>query len=273
MKVPVLTYHASRVAGNDYISNDHVALKQDLKLLGEQGWRVVPLQWVVNQRVGLKQHDLERCVALSCDDGCDLEVRDVDYPEHGFQESFLNIMIAMQAQFPLFKDMHMTSFVIADPNARAKMDVQCLHGRDWLQETWWKLMSASKNLSIECHGWDHNHPVIDTLGPEGMQRGDFFQVNTHARAEFQIDQAVSYINQRIAPHQCGLFAYPYGHVPDYLVGEYLPQNTDRLGLKAAFSTDGQPATMHSDIWNLPRFVCGYHWKSTGQLQQILDQCV
>ena len=41
MRIPVLTYHASSVAGEDYLGNDHIALAEDLRMLLRDGWRVI----------------------------------------------------------------------------------------------------------------------------------------------------------------------------------------------------------------------------------------
>ena len=42
MRVPVLTYHANNITGNDYASNDHVALAHDLRALHRKGLRMHP---------------------------------------------------------------------------------------------------------------------------------------------------------------------------------------------------------------------------------------
>ena len=42
-----------------------------------------------------------------------------------------------------------------------------------------------------------------------------------------------------------------------------------VGLWAAFGTQGQPVTADSELWNLPRYVCGWHWKSPEELEALL----
>ena len=79
--------------------------------------------------------------------------------------------------------------------------------------------------------------------------------------EAEVDQAVAYLNQRIAPATVGFFGYPFGHVPDFLAHDYFPRHAARLGLQAAFATRAEPVTPGSDPWNLPRYVCGWHWRS------------
>lgn len=271
MKAPILTYHASNVSGNEYAHNDHVALASDLAMFTDMGWRVVPLQWLVEQRLGLAERDLARCLALSCDDGTDLDFRDVVYPGFGLQRGFLGCLQDAMASGRQ-PDMHMTVFVIADPEARTRMDRECLHGLDWMREDWWSPAQASGLMAIECHSWDHNHAILPEPGVDGMPRGDFKQVDTAARAASQIDHAVHYLNRILSPARCRLFAYPYGDAPAFLTSDYLPRQAASLGLMAAVGVQGEPMTMVSDTWQLPRYVCGWHWRSPAELAAILAAC-
>lgn len=270
LKTPILTYHAGNVAGGEYPQNDHVALQSDLGLLSRLGWRVVPMDWAVDQLLGRADRDLERCVVLSCDDGTDLDFRPIDYPGFGPQPGFLPILrqAAADPRNPQ-PDLEMTSFVIADPVTREILDRECLHQLGWMNEQWWPQAQQSGLMSIQCHSWDHNHPNVREPGPEGMPRGDFFVVDSEARAAYEVDQAVGYLNQRIGPASVRYFGYPYGHAPDYLVRDYFPRHGQRLGLRAAFGTEAGPVTAGSDVWNLPRYVCGWHWKSPEELERIL----
>ncbi|MFH2078911.1 MAG: polysaccharide deacetylase family protein [Pseudomonadota bacterium] len=264
-QVPVLTYHASTVGGPAYAGNDHVAFGSDLATATRLGWRIVPLQWVVEQRLGLADRDLTRCLALSCDDGTVLDVRDVDYPGQGRQRSFLGLLEAQAAQ----PDAHLTCFVIASPDARARMDRDCLHGLGWMGEDWWAPALAGGRIGIGNHSWDHNHPVMAEAGPGGMPRGDFFVVDSDQRAAYEIRQAADYLAARLGPGACPLFAYPYGHAPDFLVHEWFPRHGAGLGLQAAFGTQGGAVGPGSDPWNLPRYVCGLHWSSPEQFEALL----
>jgi hypothetical protein len=267
-RLPVLTYHAANVAGAGYAQNDHVALAADLAMFAAEGWRVVPLMWGVEQFLGLADRDLERCVALSCDDGTDLDVRDVDWPGQGPQRGFLGLLADAAAATPGLTP-HLTSFVIADPQARARMDAACLHGQGWMSD-WWADAAAAWDVEIGCHSWDHNHAELDPAPIAGMARGDFFQVDDDARASFEIDQALDYINARIAPRACRLFAYPYGHAGDFLRADYLPRRGTEVGLLAAFGVQGEAMHAGSDRWHLPRYICGWHWKSPAELRRLLE---
>ena len=150
MIAPILTYHAGNISGNEYADNDHLALASDLAMFTAMGWRVVPLQWLVEQRLGLANRDLARCLVLTCDDGTDLDVRDVIYPGLGVQRGFLGCLEdAISAAPVIQRDVHMTAFVIADPDARSLMDRECLHGLDWMREDWWGGAQASGKIG----GW------------------------------------------------------------------------------------------------------------------------
>lgn len=273
MRVPVLTYHAVNIAGNDYANNDHVAFAADLRLIDDLGLRIVPLSWVVAQQRGEANRDLAGCVALSCDDGSDLDYFDVDYPGHGVQRSLFNAMrdFARERGAQAQPHLHLTAFVIASPEARHTMDRECLAGRDWMRDSWWRAALASGLMAIENHSHDHNHPCLPTPGADDMPRGSFLHVDNALRAEAEVAAAQQFLNDRLAPRRSTLFCYPFGHVPDYLRLSWLPQRGVEIGLKAAFGDGAKPVTEGSDPWNLPRYVCGWHWKSPDGLRHILRE--
>jgi hypothetical protein len=269
--VPVLTYHAVNISGNAYSDNDHVAFAADLRLIDDLGLRIVPLHWVVDALLGNTDRDLSRCVALSCDDGSHFDYFDLDHPTHGPQRSLFNLMDdfvrerGAQAQ----PNLHLTCFVIADRKARDAIDRGSLIGRGWMGDAWWKPAIASGRIAIENHSFDHNHVVVQTPGIDGMQRGSFHPVDTPARADAQIARAARVIDAVIAPERTTLFCYPYGHVNEFLRRDYLPNRQATHGMRAAFGDGATPITPASDRWNLPRYICGWHWQSPEQLRAIL----
>ena len=272
MRTPILTYHAVNVAGTEYAGNDHVALAADLRLIDELGLRIVPLHWLVEQHVGVAERDLSNTVALSCDDGTDLDFYDLDLGGHGVQRSFYNVMrdfIAERGE-PAQPDLHLTCFVIASAQAREQMDRNCLESRSWMNESWWGAAQATGRVAIENHSWDHNHAEVRLPGIDGMTRGSFLEVTNVARADAEIIDAARYIDERIAPARTTLFCYPFGHVPEYLRSDYLPNRIEQHGMQAAFGDGAEPMTMSSDRWNLPRYICGWHWHSPDELRAILE---
>jgi hypothetical protein len=52
VKVPVLVYHAMRIGGTSYAENDLVALGDDLEILYDRGFRVVPARELVRMLLG-----------------------------------------------------------------------------------------------------------------------------------------------------------------------------------------------------------------------------
>jgi hypothetical protein len=271
MRVPVLAYHAVNIAGNDYASNDHVAFAADLRQIDDLGLRIVPLQWVVDQVTGAARRNLERCVALTCDDGSAFDYRDLVYPNHGPQRSLFNCLLDFVAErgAQAQPDLHLTAFVIASPEARERMDQACLAGLGWMGEEWWYEAHESGLMAIENHSWDHNHPCLDAPGIDGMPRGSFLEVDNPVRAEAEIAAATRYIDARIAPGRTRIFCYPFSHVPDYLRTVYFPRHAGEHGMLAAMGDGAQPVTQDSDRWNLPRYICGWHWKSSEALAEIL----
>jgi hypothetical protein len=273
LRVPVLTYHAVNIAGNDYATNDHVAFAADLRLIDDLGLRIVPLHWVVDRVLGDERRALEGCVALTCDDGSDFDFHDLDHPLHGPQRSLFNCMrdFADERGTAAQPDLHLTCFVIASAEARAHLDRNCLAGRGWMSDRWWRPALDSGRIAIENHSWDHNHAAVPQPGIDGMERGTFFPVDNRRRADAEIAAAARSIDALISPHRTSLFCYPYSHVNEYLRGEYFPRFGDAHGMRAAFGDGAVPVTPASDRWNLPRYICGHHWKTPDELRGILER--
>jgi peptidoglycan/xylan/chitin deacetylase (PgdA/CDA1 family) len=273
MRVPVLAYHAVNISGNDYATNDHVAFAADLRMIDDLGLRIVPVHWLVDQLLGTADRNLARCVALTCDDGSDFDYFDLDHPTHGPQRSLFNCMadFVKERGTAAQAGLHLTSFVIASPEGREHIDRQCLVGRGWMSERWWRPALESGRMAIENHSWDHNHAAIALPGIAGMQRGSFRAVDNLERANAEIAAAAAYIDSATNPHRTTLFCYPYSHVNDFLRTEYFPQHANAHKMRAAFGEGATPLTMDSDRWNLPRYICGWHWKSPEELRGILGE--
>jgi len=262
----VLLYHSQNVSGNDYESNDHVAFERDLRSIQALGIKVIPISWLVGWLLGECNLDLQNCVCISFDDGVDADVRDLDFPDFGRQRALVNIMNDFHDEFgPQAQPMlNATSFVIASPDARAAMDKHSLFDRGWMSEDWWA-GDHDGLLGIGNHGWDHEHPDLAHIGAKPA--GDFFGVDNREKADQQIYSAAQHID-KVSGKWPQLFAYPYGHVNDYLSGEYFPAHTHH-GTRAAFTTEPLPVTRDSERWQLGRFVCGRDWRSDSGLEKIL----
>jgi peptidoglycan/xylan/chitin deacetylase (PgdA/CDA1 family) len=270
MKVPVLTYHSMKIHGNAYADNDLVALAADLETIHGRGFRIVPLAHVVAEWRRLPSAwDGQRIVALTCDDGADFDFTDLPHPTAGPQRGVLNILRDFHARHPDASP-HVTSFVIASPEARAELDKSCMIGRGWWNDGWWREAAASGFMHIGNHSWDHNHDALPERFSHGVARGTFASIATRAVADAEIRVAQSFLASRVPNPGNTLFAYPYGQHNPYLVDEYFPVHAPQLGLAAAFS-DG-PGYFEADAnpWTVPRFVFGRDWTAPEGLEAILD---
>lgn len=262
----ILTYHSQNISGPGTRDNDHVALARDLVEITRAGIRIVPLRQLVD---GLDAGSAapEGAVCLTFDDGCDFDFRDLDYPGHGPQRSFLGILQDFRDDHGAAAQpgLHATSFVIASEEARQAIDARSLFGRGWISDDWWREAEASGLLAIENHGWDHNHP---DLAPDDRKRGGFTNVDRLEACHVQVELAADAIAER-SGRRPQFFAYPFGESSTYIRERYFPERAGTLGCRAALGTDPGHVTAGSDRWNLPRYVCGRDWGSPGELLGLL----
>jgi len=268
MKVPILTYHAMNIAGNDYSNNDHVALADDLRVIARAGRRIVPLALVVDALLGdAPPSAVENAVAITCDDGSWFDWQDIEHPAFGMQRSLANVLrdFAARERVPA----HATSFVIVSPDARAELDHTCMIGRGWWGDEWWPQAAREGLLAIESHSWDHNHATLANTVQREQRKGTFTTIATHAEADAEIRRASDWLDARCPTRRTSLFAYPYGESNDYLVRDYFPNCAREHRMRAAFTTEPRPVEETSNRWTLPRFVCGQHWEAPGDLERLL----
>lgn len=270
MTVRVLAYHSHNISGNTYATNDHVALASDLETLYRLRARIVPLDQIARTvREGCVDEAGELLVGLSFDDGPVFDVEDFEHPRFGPQRSFLGILRDFAARTGHY--VHATSFVIASPEARRAMErapdcgFPSLPG--WLGEHWWKQAADSSTLAIGNHSWDHVHHAPEQIAVDLPMRDDFALVDRHVAAEAEIRRAADYINARVGG-SCRLFAFPFGHTNEFLVNSYLPKCRREHGMVAAFSTGAEAVTIGTSVWNIPRAVCGHHWRSPAEMEAL-----
>lgn len=266
-RCPVLLYHSQNVAGNDYAANDHVAFARDLRVIQALGMQIIALDWLVDWLLGERELEPRNYVCISFDDGVDADVRDLDFPGFGIQRGFLNIMRDFRDESGpgAQPQLHATSFVIASPGARAVLDEHSLFGKGWMNQDWWS-RDHDGLLTVANHSWDHEHPDLEHIGQQPA--GGFFGVDSLEQADRQIFAAAEHISGAANGRWPDLFAYPYGHVNDYLSREYFPAHAHHR-TRAAFTTEPSPVTRGSDRWQLGRYVCGRDWRSDADLKKIL----
>ncbi len=270
--VPVLTYHSMKVSGTGHADNDHVAFAEDLERIHALGLRIVPAGEVARACVEGRLASLRGCVALTMDDGADFDAFDLPHPTWGPQRGMLGILRDFRARHgeAAQPTLHATSFAIVSPEARERLDRHHMIGCRWWNDDWWRYAEATGLLSIESHSWDHNQESLErtaALAPRGT-----FALSTPEEADGEIAQASRYLQERRGRQGDVLFAYPYGPASEFLAGEYFPQESAGHGVFAAFTTDGAPVASGSDRFRLPRFVCGWHWKSADELERLLAHC-
>lgn len=266
MRVPILCYHSHIITNAGYAGNAHVALAKDLALMAEQGKTVVPLQRLIDHLINPSDdRSLNNAVVLTFDDGSKADFMPIEHPQHGPQPGLYPLMKQHAQQYD--RAVHATSFVIACPQARQRMDQDCLFGLDWMGDDWWSQAEASGMLSIESHSWNHNNAVCDDV-PEGT--GDqFYSINNHAQAHRQVREAADTI-AAISGRYPDIFAYPYGHISKYLEQTYFPEFQPEHRTCCALSTKPEYVTMNTSRWAIPRFVHGEHWRDTKALTAIIN---
>ena len=271
MRIPVLTYHAMAMAGNDPRSNDHHALAADLEVIERQGLEVRPLAELVAARLrGPRELQGRKLVALTCDDGPDFDFRDIEHPQWGMQRSFFNILRDFHAAHPgAQRGLHITSFVVVSPRDRVVLDRLCMAGRGWWSDDWWLDAIASGLMGIGSHSWDHNHEALANTRFAHIARGVFTNIDTREAADFQVEQAARYLWRHAPNPAMRLFAYPYGPHSDYLVREYFPQRAGELGIDACLADGARPWEASSNRWEIPRYVHGRDWHAPQDLAKLL----
>ena len=268
-KTAILTYHSQNVSGQATKDNDHAALREDLERLHAAGLQFISLDRLVDRLEGkCANADLDGSVCLTFDDGCDFDVRDINFPGFGRQRSLLGIMQdfidrhGAKAQ----PGLHATSFVIASEQARRVIDSRSLFGNGWISDDWWCKASQSGLMTIGNHGWDHNHP---DLAPPGEKPAEFISINSHQQCEQQVIHAAEFIASRTGSWP-DLFAYPFGESSEFIRERFFPQRVSEHRCRAAVGTRPGWVTQDSNRWNLPRFVCGRDWQSPDQLLSLLS---
>ena len=270
MRAHVLTYHSGNLAGNDYATNNLVALAQDLAFLRALSIPVVPLDGIVAARLSGEGHRLpERVAAITLDDGLDFDFEDLVHPFHGPQASVRSVLERHQRQSGVH--VHATAFVIASPQARWQIAEREMLNHQWIGDHWWAEAVASGRFGIGNHSWDHVSPSVTPVSRRDGKSGSFRDVATFEDADLQVRVAHDFIAAKAPNPAAAYFAYPYGDPSDFVADEYFPQHGERNGTIVAFC--GLPGPLHdkSDRWRLPRYTCGMDWHSTDELAKILRE--
>jgi len=263
----LLTFHSQNISGNDFATNDHVALDQTLAFLLRRSIRIFSLREVaLRLRAGTLDELPARYVGISFDDGTDFDWLPQVHPSAGPQESMGSIVRRHESRrfWPPWRCIRATSFVIASPAARR--DIESCSPPLKLSDDWWGAAQLSGLMEIGNHGWDHVHPAVSEVYERPRLIEAFHNIDTFDEARRQVHDSADVITSRAGRGAGQLFAYPYGQVSEYMARDYLPRQ-DRV--LAAFTTEGVPVTPASDVWRIPRFVCGHHFHDLAELEALI----
>ena len=277
-RVAILTYHPIHIVENSYSGNDLLALEQDLATIERLGIPVRSLDQLFtspNSSELLSDSINEPTVAITFDDGAVFDYVDRMHPTCGQQASAATVLEKCAARYKTLAGAtpRASSFVIASPQARSELDKKDYFAGNYWPDDWWREARERRILGIESHSWDHNHPSLDRTAQRDNARGTFRNIETREEAEAEIAQSVRYIGER-AGAKPKFFAYPWGEANEFLAREYLPTRGVELGLWAALGTTEAPSTGYvtheSNRWLIPRFVFGHDWRSTAELEKLLE---
>jgi SAM-dependent methyltransferase len=271
VRVPILAYQSMKIDGTDYADNHHVALRADLKTIAERGFSIQPLRTVVDTWLRGDDEALDRTVALAIDGATDFDFRALPHPRLGTQESVLDILRHCANQGDGREDPpHITSFAVVSPQARAALDASCMVGKGWWSDAWWPDALASGLMHIGNYSWDHNHDALPASLRECEPCGSFEPIDSPGPADREIRRAADFLGRTAPNPGAGLFAYPYGEANAFLAREYFPAFGESLGIVAAFTGRSGFLERRTDRWQIPRFLCGRDWASSGELQALLE---
>jgi len=272
LKAAILTYHSQNIRGNDTETNDHAALAADLHALHGAGCRFVSLLSLINTLFDGNASNIDGktdqpVITLTFDDGCDFDVRTLEFANFGAQPGFLSILEDFIQQYGLHAQpgLHATSFVIASPEARQIIDQGSLFGQGHMSDDWWHAASGHPLLDIGNHGWDHNHP---DLAAGQYPRGGFTSIETMEHCRQQVVQAGEFIKGKTGRWP-QVFAYPFGESSNFIRDEFFPKYGREHRCLAALGTQHGLVSAQSNRWDLPRFVCGRDWSAPAELLATL----
>jgi peptidoglycan/xylan/chitin deacetylase (PgdA/CDA1 family) len=260
INIPIFCYHSQNVTGNSYRENDHIALQSDLSILKEQDYKHVNLTEALNLVNVEKPSENSNYFCLTFDDGSPFDCVSLEDRNKSYY-GFSNILEDSQM---ITNQNKATSFVIVSERARRGI-FSCLDNINWFLNE-----SNCRLIDIGCHSYDHLHENAPNTNLYMCEQGRFGSINCFSDANIQVALAnellISLTKERSVPY----FAYPYGELNNYLLKSYFPEHKEIHGFEAAFTTGGTTLNDQTSLWNIPRFVCGWHWNSENDLLELLN---
>ncbi len=268
--IPVFCYHSMNADSLEYLGNDHIALQQDLATLQAYNYRLIDgmtvVRFVLNKQ---RFRQREKVACITVDDAPILDYSDYQSPKIGCVKSFRHIFL----NAPIYQCSRSSilNFAIVDEAIRQELDKVCMQGKGHWKSDWWEKAIDEGLYAMANHSFDHMHGALKKTTHSRGEKGNFYAVDNYIDADKQIRQAYEDLQLLVRQKATPLFAYPYGHVNDYLLHDYFPNFIHEHKQYGAFSTAGSYVTKASNRWAIPRFVCGQHWKSPAEFEAILHQ--
>lgn len=295
--VPILLYHSWAVSPPcDYPNNNLLALEQDLEMLKANGWTVVPLSYLVEWRLGIRNGNTmpDKVVAITMDDGHNLDWVDGAFadqtcaPLQSFGTTLKKFKQKYAGQIPSYSP-HATTFVIGSPVARDQI------GWPDMDDSWWFDAQWSNVMDVENHSTDHDHDTIisamydpdlnTTIPSSGYSTGVWAgshnpgNITTLGGANAFVVPSAKYIQSKTGKYPA-IFAHPYGIASNYMLNSYFSQLhywtlhkteaamcTERVGQGALL---GNYMTKTSHRYCIPRFTFQSSWTTPEGLLEILE---
>ncbi len=270
--VPVLCYHSWQL-GDNYTDDNHFAMEQDLRTLASMGYQILPTEQliaVLSGKVCPSNIANRKLACITFDDGKRWDFYDGVRSNGSKIKSFRRILTESQNAVPThLNGARSLAFVIASPDARNELSQAFSEPPDYWTHDWWKKSAKEGIVGVANHSWDHVHDALKTVRQAENKKGSFFNIETYPDAHAQIAEAQTIIDKIAGKKRISVLGYPYGHAPSYLREEFLPTYGPSIGLKGAMSTAGRAVTNDTNIWDIPRFVCGHHWKTPTEFSELI----
>ena len=145
------------------------------------------------------------------------------------------------------------------------LDRTCLVGRGWWTDAWWPDAEREGLIAIESHSWDHNHATLPETAQRDRPRGHVPQHRYARRSPTPRSGRRMTGSMRTARAARGPVRVSVRRDERVSVAR-LPAESRRpsIGCAPHSAPMRDRSERDSDRWNLPRYVCGHHWRSSGR---------
>ena len=285
-QVPILLYHSTNIAAPcGYAGDDMATLAADLITLKSREIFVVPVYWLVEWALGLRDGSTlpDKVVGITLDDGLDLDWNDLYVPGHDCGDNLKSARTVLtefknlHPELPWYSP-HASSFVIASPVVRSYL------GGQYYNDNWWYAAQNSGLMEIYNHSTDHDvdatpgYPLWDAginayvpVGgyADGYWDGlsNFSRAANSTVAQLEVVNAANYIGGMTGAYP-DLFALPFG-IRNTGLENWFANNQSLHNTLAAFGAPGGYLSRNSERWNLPRLVHNLAWHSPEDFSALL----